>query len=232
MERTYRDLESYGFEVQVHPANCHLELLKQQIFAIVIGPGLLPVHTAELCRGLRPHCDAPIIAFLEAPSGDHISTVLDAGADHCFDQGHDGLARLILSAAEAVKRRGERLADLRGGVIEAGQLRIDFERRIVTLGESPIPLTATEYAILTLLTERPGQLLSPAEILRAIHGQEYEPGEARDIVKVHVSRLRQKLEADPVAARCIVNVRGQGYKYAFDRRGADHRDLLSALAAS
>jgi DNA-binding response OmpR family regulator len=53
---------------------------------------------------------------------------------------------------------------------------------------------------------------------------------ARDIVKVHVSRLRQKLEADPVAGRCIINVRGQGYKYVFERRGADPEAGLPRLS--
>jgi DNA-binding response OmpR family regulator len=156
--------------------------------------------------------------------------VLDAGADHCFGETGGSEGRLVLSALSAVWRRRERDLEERSRIVEAGHLRIDRERRVATLGGSPLALTATEFDIVTLLTERAGELLSASEILRAVHGQDYEPAEARDIVKVHMSRLRQKLEADPVASRCIVNVRGQGYKYVFDRRHAHGTGAVPQLA--
>lgn len=224
------ELEAYGCDVILQPAGAPLDLSGRQPFAIVVGPGLPPVRAGDLCRQIRQSSEAPIVVFLEEPFGDHLSMVLDAGADQCFARTRGGTARLILSAVNAVRRREEQAAEQRSEVIEAGHLRIDLERRLVTLAGDPLPLTATEYGILTLLMQRAGQLLSADEILRTVNGQSYEPAEARDIVKVHMSRLRQKLEGDPVAARCIVNVRGRGYKYVFERRGADHEATLPRLS--
>lgn len=226
------ELEAYGCEVQACSPEAYRTSLDSNLFAIVLGPGLPPLRVNALCEQLRHHTDAPIIAFLPGSIDDHYSMILDAGADHCFAAPGRGAARLVLSSVAAARRREERIWDLRSAVIEAGHLRIDLDRRIVTLQGNPVPLTVTEFSILTLLAQRAGQLLSPVEILKRIHGHEYEPAEARDIVKVHVSRLRQKLDADPVASQCIVNVRGQGYRYVFDRRSTDVERRVSRLAVS
>jgi DNA-binding response OmpR family regulator len=225
-------LEAYGCQVYTLSPDVDFNLLGSHLFATILGPGLPPLRVTDLCRKVRRSTDAPLFAFFQSPADEHLSMVLDAGADHCFIGPRDGAARLVLSAIAAIQRRTERASQLREGTIEAGDLNIDLERRTVLLRGYPVPLTGTEFSILTLLAQHAGQLLSPVEILKQIHGQEYEPSEARDIVKVHVSRLRQKLEADPVAARCIVNVRGQGYRYVFDRRAATEEKALAQLAVS
>ncbi|HEV3312479.1 MAG TPA: winged helix-turn-helix domain-containing protein, partial [Chloroflexota bacterium] len=103
-------------------------------------------------------------------------------------------------------------------VIESGPLRIDLARKEVALRTKRVPLTPTEFGILAVLAQQPGRVFSGVELLRQVHGYEAESGEAQDIVKVHVSRLRQKLEENPQSPRRIVNVRGQGYIYMFERR--------------
>lgn len=78
---------------------------------------------------------------------------------------------------------------------------------------APLVLTSTEFALLAALASRPGEVLGCAELVRtAYHYELIEPA-ARDLIKPHMHRLRQKTEADPAHACHLVNVRGRGYKF-------------------
>lgn len=77
----------------------------------------------------------------------------------------------------------------------------------------PLNLTATEFALLAALARRPGEVVSCAELVRAAYNYELIEPSARDLIKPHMYRLRQKIEPDPARARHLVNVRGRGYKF-------------------
>jgi two-component system KDP operon response regulator KdpE len=142
---------------------------------------------------------------------------LEAGADYVTGSYHpDWLASQI----RACLRRfgGERSSP---GVIELGQLRIDLEQRQVTVQGRMVPLTPTEYGVLRVLAERPGTVLPSGEIMQQVLGMHVSESEAQDLVKVHIHRLRQKLEPDLETPRFIRTVRGHGYMYAFERRSKD-----------
>jgi DNA-binding response OmpR family regulator len=142
---------------------------------------------------------------------------MDSGADFCFPGHPDEAARVILAAIHAIERR-ERLARTDNlEVIEAGHLKIDLQRKMAEVRGMRVPLTVTEFGILGVLARQPGHVVSAAHILREVQGYEADEAMAQDIVKVHISRLRQKLEA-PGVAPSIINVRGQGYMYMFERR--------------
>jgi two-component system response regulator RegX3 len=88
---------------------------------------------------------------------------------------------------------------------------IDLARREVRSGGRPLPLTPTEFRILAQLAQRPGQVVTHAEIFREVHGYEASEQEAKSILKVHVWRLRRKLVEAAPGRSAIVNVRGFGY---------------------
>lgn len=106
-------------------------------------------------------------------------------------------------------------------VIELGDLLIDLQRRNVTLRKREVPLTPTEFSILRVLAERPGTVLPSGEVLQQAMGMRISESEAQDILKVHIHRLRQKLEAESEERNLIRTVRGHGYMYAFERRSKD-----------
>jgi DNA-binding response OmpR family regulator len=213
------DLQGYGYVTFCIP-DSWVNHFAQRLAAVLLGPSLSLLRMCQLCATIREQTDVPIIALLEEPQADAVSLILDAGADHVVPCPSRGVARVVMSAISSTRRRESLAQRPEQEVVEVGPLRINLERRTVEVDGSPIPLTATEFGILALLARNAGRLISPVDILHHVHGYQTDGAEAQDIIKVHISRLRQKLEADPAASRCIVNIRGQGYVYMFDRRGA------------
>ena len=91
-----------------------------------------------------------------------------------------------------------------------GGLELDDRARTVTLDGEPISLTPTEYDILKLLIQHPGQVFSPKEIYTKIWND--LPYGSENTVAVHIRHLREKLEINPAEPRYLKVVWGQGYK--------------------
>ena len=81
-------------------------------------------------------------------------------------------------------------------------------------GQRRAALTSSEVRLLALLMERPGRVLSCRDLAREALGYNVVEAEAVEIVRPHISRLRQKLEPDPLQRRLIRTVRGQGYLFS------------------
>lgn len=140
--------------------------------------------------------------------------LLDMGADYVSGSHHpDWLAAQLRACLRRFGR--ERSAP---SVIELGQLRIDLHQRRVTLDGHEVSLTPTEFAVLRVLAERPGTVLPSGEIMQQVMGVRIDDSEAQHMLKVHIHRLRQKLQAESDERNLIRTVRGHGYMYAFERR--------------
>ena len=110
----------------------------------------------------------------------------------------------------------ESLSDLnpRRGVLDGYGISLDRERRIVLKDGSPLALTPTEFDLLAILMQASGRPIGADELVSQVLGYVGENGkETRSLVRVHVSRLRQKIEANPAEPRIIVTVRGSGYAF-------------------
>ena len=90
------------------------------------------------------------------------------------------------------------------------ELRLDLEKRLVTMHGRPVSLTPIEYDLLRLFAENEGKLLTHPTILREIWGPAY--GEESNYLHVYVSHLRRKIEPDPARPRYILNQPGVGYR--------------------
>jgi DNA-binding response OmpR family regulator len=95
-------------------------------------------------------------------------------------------------------------------VLKVGGIWLDDKEKTVTLDGEPVSLTPTEYDILHLLMQNPGQVFSPKEIYRKIWDD--LPYGSENTVAVHIRHLREKLEINPAEPRYIKVVWGQGYK--------------------
>ncbi|TET49949.1 MAG: response regulator transcription factor [Anaerolineales bacterium] len=90
-------------------------------------------------------------------------------------------------------------------------LSIDRQKHVAAMGGRRLDLTPTEFKILACLMETPDKVWSPQELVRRAQGYETDAWGARAIVRVHIRRLRKKIEDDPSSPRYILNVRGVGY---------------------
>ncbi len=214
------NLLRYGFGSDVcRPDEWMLRVGRESTAAMVVGPNMVSLELWSFCKDVREQSEIPLVVLSETPSPDQVALVLEGGADACLAADAGLSARQVVAAIRAIERRSQFTDRVRSDVIEAGALRIDLARKEVALHGRRVGLTPTEFGILSILAQSPGRVFSGVEILRQVHGYEADNTEAQDIVKVHVSRLRQKLEEDPQSPRRIVNVRGQGYIYMFERRG-------------
>ena len=173
--------------------------------AIVLDLLLPDGSGTDVCRELRRWKSAPILVLSAVGEEKEKIEALDAGADDYVTKPFSGDE--LLARLRAALRRAAPSPD---PIVEVGALRIDLEKRAVTMGGAPVSLTPIEYDLLRLLAENQGKLLTHPMILRAIWGPAFQ--EESSYLHVHISHLRRKIEPDPTRPRYILNQAGVGYR--------------------
>jgi two-component system KDP operon response regulator KdpE len=173
--------------------------------AIVLDLLLPDGSGTDVCRELRRWSTAPILVLSAVGEEEEKIAALDAGADDYVTKPFSGDE--LLARLRAALRRA---APSPEPVVEVGELRIDLDKRAVTMAGTPVSLTPIEYDLLRLLAENQGKLLTHPMILRAIWGPAFQ--EESNYLHVHVSHLRRKIEPDPARPRYILNQAGVGYR--------------------
>lgn len=216
--KTARLLELYlqrdGFRALLAPDGPEgLRLARRHAPALVILDLMLPrLDGWEVCRRLRQSSEIPVIML--TARGEEVDRVsgLTLGADDYVVKPFS--PRELMARVRAVLRRSRPAPETpRPAPLEHGSLRLDLERRRLYRGGRPVALTAHEYALLAALMAAPGKVFSRDELLERL----YPRGEAtvvERVVDVHIGKLRQKIEDDPAAPRCIITERGLGYRFA------------------
>lgn len=97
--------------------------------------------------------------------------------------------------------------------LQVREVLVDQQKHLATLRGARLDLTPTEFKLLVYLLAHPDRVLSPQELVHEVQGYEADHWEARSIIRVHVRRLRQKLEPDPANPVYIITVRGAGYMF-------------------
>ena len=164
----------------------------------------------DVCRDVRARSPVPII-LLTAKDAEVDKVVgLEVGADDYVTKPFS--VRELIGRVRAQLRRRE--LDLHSSAqdktIDAGAVRIDLSRHLVTVRGEPVNLTRSEFQVLRLLAENPGQVYSRLEIMEELWQSEFS-GDVR-ACDVHISNLRQKVERDPQDPELVVTVRGVGYR--------------------
>jgi two-component system KDP operon response regulator KdpE len=190
-----------------------LELLDSERPDLVLLDLYLPgIDGLDVCRAIRQErqLDVPIIILSAQSDEDAKVEALDLGADDYLTKPF-GAKELLARIRAALRRAGGRPA---GGpvVLENGAIRIDLERRDVTVEGRPVHLTPKEYQMLHCLLLNAGRLVTHRALLREVWGPEY--ADASPYLHVFVRQLRQKIEPDPRHPRYIVTRPGVGYRLA------------------
>ena len=215
-EESFSDALSYmlrkeGFEVAVAVSGPDaLEAFDRNGADLVLLDLMLPgLPGTEVCRELRARSSVPVIMLTAKDSEVDKVVGLELGADDYVTKPFS--SRELVARIRAVLRRRGDAEELTPAVLEAGPVRMDVERHIVSVGGKSVQLPLKEFELLEVLLRNAGRVLTRMQLIDRVWGADYV-GDTKTL-DVHVKRLRAKIEPSPSEPRYIVTVRGLGYKF-------------------
>jgi DNA-binding response OmpR family regulator len=189
------------------------EALARPYDLVVLDLMLPGVDGLEICRRLRAERRYTPILMLTARSTELDRVLgLEMGADDYLTKPFSVLE--LVARVKAIFRLVDMLASPSSGgpvTIESKDLKIDIEKREVTVRNAPIPLTAKEFQLLLHFAENPGRVYTRSQLLDQVWG--YSHSGYEHTVNSHINRLRAKIEIDPNSPEYIQTVWGVGYKF-------------------
>lgn len=177
---------------------------------VILDLGLPDMDGEAFIRQVRGSSAAPILVLSARTDERDKVRVLDLGANDYITKpfGTAELLARIRAALRSCRQRGQTGDAL--AVFENGDLRIDFDRRLVTVAGRQIHLTQIEYNILTLLAQHTGKVMTYSAIIRAVWGAS-DVGSIKKL-QVNMANIRKKLDCNPGDNRYFVNELGVGYR--------------------
>ena len=205
-------LESEGYAVEcAYDGTQALALLESRDISLVLMDIMMPVMDGiSAMVKIRERSNVPVILLTAKGEDTDKILGLNVGADDYITKPFNPLE--VLARVRSQLRRYTMLgaAQIRQSCLIVGGISMDDSSKTVTVDGEPAALTPTEYDILRLLMENPGQVFHPRDIYKRVWKD--EPYGAESTVAVHIRHLREKLEINPAEPRYIKAVWGQGYK--------------------
>jgi two-component system, OmpR family, KDP operon response regulator KdpE len=188
------------------------EIANTQPDLVLLDIGLPDIDGMEVLKQVRTHSFLPMIILSGFGRERDKVSALEAGAD-------DFMAKPF-SPEELVARVGALLRRIDWTPqpetkLIVRQLELDIPRRQATIRGHRLHLTPIEYGILVTMMRNAEQLVTHDELLRGVWGEQYEGDYS--VLRVNISRLRQKIEQNPRHPTYIVTVPGQGYRMPLER---------------
>ncbi|MFC4530247.1 response regulator [Sphaerisporangium dianthi] len=215
-EESFSDALSYmlrkeGFEVAVAATGPEaLDAFDRNGADLVLLDLMLPgLPGTEVCRSLRQRSKVPVIMLTAKDSEIDKVVGLELGADDYVTKPFS--SRELVARIRAVLRRQGDTEEIEQAVLAAGPVRMDVDRHIVAVRGRQVQLPLKEFELLEVLLRNAGRVLTRGQLIDRVWGADYV-GDTKTL-DVHVKRLRAKVEADPSDPRCILTVRGLGYKF-------------------
>jgi two-component system KDP operon response regulator KdpE len=181
---------------------------------VILDLGLPDLDGVEVIHGIRGWSDVPILVLSGRGGGPDKVAALDAGADDYVTKpfGMDEL----LARLRALTRRATSGDSNPTPSMEFGEVTVDLTNRAVIRarpGKSPEPvhLTPTEWTLLEALLRQPGKLISQRQLLTQVWGPAYVNQSAN--LRLYMTQLRRKLEAEPTRPRHFLTEPGMGYRF-------------------
>jgi len=203
-------LESAGYGVR-EAATAALGLNEAAVRrpdAIVLDLSLPDLGGLEVLRRLREWTQLPVLILsVRGEETDKIAA-LDAGADDYLTKPFGGGE--LLARLRVLLRRAQPAAE--PSIVQFGDVAVDFTKRSVTRAGADLHLTAKEYALLRLLLQHRGKVLTHRQLLRDVWGPTHETD--THYLRVHMANLRKKVEPAPDQPRFLRTESGIGYRFA------------------
>jgi DNA-binding response OmpR family regulator len=201
-------LQREGHRVFVAPGSSSLPPLlgKYKPDLIILDKDLLEINGLRPFASFREDVELPLILLVaharEEEPGEEELLVEHIRA---FKPSH-------LRRAEAILQRLRRLFEKERDILEIGQLNINFEKKQAIFYDKPLPLTPIQFKLVSSLALNAGRVMDYQELLENVWGYQGEDSEARELLKVHINRIRQKMKALAEGGECYIqSVRGFGY---------------------
>jgi two-component system response regulator RegX3 len=213
-------LDREGFDVAIaRDGQQAMALFGKETFDIVLLDLMLPKMSGlDVCRQMRASSEVPII--IVSAKGEEVDMVLmlEIGADDYVTKPYR--LRELVARIRAVLRRRETHENIPASddEIQLGPIRMDIDARRCYVNGQEIKLRKKEFALLRLLLENPGRVLTREVLIDRIWGSDYV-GDTKTL-DVHIKRLRTLIEDNPKNPEHITTVRGVGYRYEATKSSA------------
>ena len=180
---------------------------------VLLDLGLPDLDGLEVTKRLREWSGIPIIVISAREQERDKVNALDAGADDYLTKPFSAgelMARIRVAMRHAARQR----ADQKDPVFVLQNLRVDLAKRQVFVDDREVHLTPIEYKLLTTLVRHAGRVITHRQLLLEVWG----PGQVSEVqyLRVYMTQLRHKLEADPARPRFLLNEPGVGYRINAD----------------
>jgi two-component system KDP operon response regulator KdpE len=183
---------------------------------VLLDLGLPDLDGLEVTKRLREWTHTPIIVISAREQEQDKVKALDAGADDYLTKPFNAgelLARIRVALRHAVRRN----TDQQEPIFTLHNLRVDLAQRQVFVDDKEVHLTPIEYKLLLVLIRHAGKVITHRQLLKEVWG----PAHVNEVqyLRVYMTQLRHKLEADPARPRFFMNEPGIGYRLKFDPEG-------------
>ncbi|MBZ0299136.1 MAG: response regulator [Anaerolineae bacterium] len=211
-------LEANGYHVYEtetgHEALTKVSQLRPDL--IILDLGLPDIDGMEVLRRLRDWTKTPVIVLSVRDADRDKVAALDSGADDYLTKPFsvdELMARVRVAQRHALAESND------DEVFTSGSLMVDLNHRMVTVRGEPVKLSPTEYALLRLMIQNAGKVLTHRQILREVWGSEYV--NETHYLRVYFAQLRQKIEDDPALPQILLTEPGVGYRLSAVHRFDD-----------
>lgn len=178
---------------------------------VILDLGLPDRDGVEVVRDLRGWTTVPILILSARVAEEEKVAALDAGADDYLTKPF-GVAELLARVRALLRRRRVSAED--APLLAFGDVEVDFSRRQVSRAGAAVHLTPIEYRLLGVLAAAAGRVLTHRQLLQEVWGPAH--GEDAHYLRVYMSGLRHKLEADPAQPRHLRTETGIGYRLVLE----------------
>ncbi|HEY7930868.1 MAG TPA: response regulator transcription factor [Acidimicrobiales bacterium] len=205
-------LDREGFDATIaRDGQEALATFEEGRFDVILLDLMLPkLSGLDVCRSIRESSDVPII--IVSAKGEEVDMVLmlEVGADDYVTKPYR-LRELVARIRAVLRRREAPTAYEESDVLAFGALRMELDARRCFVNDEEIKLRKKEFALLRLLLENPGRVLTRDVLIDRVWGSDYV-GDTKTL-DVHIKRLRSLIEEDPKNPELISTVRGVGYRF-------------------